>query len=130
VLALAAFLLIAAGAFEPFYFRIFAIDRPRLRASLTELPYQKLPGLRRFLNDVAARTRDGEVVAIYAPFAWDQGYEYAYARALYPLAGRQVVTFDQLDRATTIAAFRSAPTVLGFTVIWRSADGTLLRREQ
>lgn len=106
------------------------MDRLRLRASLTELPYQKLPGLRRFLNDVSARTRNGEVVAIYAPFAWDQGYEYAYARALYPLAGRRVVTFDQRDRATIIAAFQSAPAVAGFKVIWRSVDGTLLRREQ
>ena len=70
------------------------------------------------------------MIAIYAPFGWDQGYEYVYARAFYPLAGRRVVAFDQRDGATTIAAFRSAPAIPGFTVIWRSADGTLLRREQ
>lgn len=120
--------MIAAGAFEPFYFRVFLTDRAAMRASLTELPYRKLPGLRRFLVDVAARTKEGDVIAIYAPFARDAGYEYAYARAFYPLAGRRVVTFDQRDQATYIASYHAAPAAPHFAMIWRSGDGTLLRR--
>ena len=121
-------MLIAAGAFEPFYFRILAMDRAQLRASLTELPYQKLRGLRRFLVDIGARTHDGDTVAIFAPFRWDEGYEYAYARALYPLAGRGVVTFDLRNRANYVAAYRVTPLLPDFVVVWRGPDGTLLRR--
>jgi hypothetical protein len=124
----AAFVLIAAGAVEPFYFRIFVIDRAQLRASLTELPYQKLRGLRRFLVDVAARTHDGDTVAVFAPFRWDEGYEYAYARALYPLAGRRVVSFERRKDSNYIAAYRVAPLLPDFVVVWRGPDGTLLRR--
>src|SRR5205807_1738938 len=50
---------IAAAAFEPFYLRIFTIDRAAFRARLIELPYSKLPGSRRFLEGVRARTHDG-----------------------------------------------------------------------
>jgi hypothetical protein len=67
-------------------------------------------------------------VAIFAPFRWDDGYEYAYARALYPLAGRRVVRFDQRDRANFVAAYRVTPELPDFVVIWRGADGALLRR--
>ena len=121
-------MLIAAGAFEPFYFRMFVADRAQFRASLTELPYQKLQGLRRFLVEIGARTREGDTVAVFAPFRWDEGYEYAYARALYPLAGRRVVTFDLRNRANAIAAYRVTPLLPDFVVVWRGPDGTLLRR--
>ncbi|HEV2719874.1 MAG TPA: hypothetical protein VG323_07620 [Thermoanaerobaculia bacterium] len=119
---------IAAGAFQPFYFRVFGIPRAALHARLAEAQYAKLPGSRRFLEGVRARTREGEVVAVYAPpVHGDAGPAYYfYARSLYPLAGRRVVTTPA--GADCIAAYRSEPRVPGFAVAWRSEDGVLLRR--
>ena len=123
---------IAIGAFEPFYIRIFFTDRTRLRAALTELPYTKAPGLRTFLSEVAQRTPPGSRVAIAAPWTeWDRGYEYVFARSLYPLAGREVLALTRpgsLERAEYVAAWHAAPAIPGFTEIWRGRDGVLLRR--
>jgi hypothetical protein len=87
---------------------------------------------------VRARTRRGETIAIAAPFPrWEQGYEYVYARAIYPLAGRWVVPLmdeesrsrlDNLARADVIAAYRVAPQIPGFREEWRGAGGVQLRR--
>jgi hypothetical protein len=136
--AIAAAVLIAAGAFEPHYFTVFATNRAAARAALTELPYRKTPGLRVFLEEVRARTRDGDTIAIAAPFAhWDGGYEYVYARATYALAGRRVLpVIDASDRpldgsrAGYIAAYRIAPQLPQFAVVWRGRDGVLLRRQR
>jgi hypothetical protein len=133
-LGFAAVALLAAGTFEPFYLRIFLADRPRLGNSLRELPYTKAPGLRRFCAEVAARTPPGSRIAIAAQWTeWDAGYEYVYARALYPLAGREVLALtgphpSAPDAADFIAAYRTSPAIPGFAVVWRSADGALLRR--
>lgn len=124
--ALVIALVIAAGAFEPFYLRIFTIDRARFRASLVELPYRKLPGLRALLVATRDRTRDGDVIAIAAPYAWDQGYEYVYARSLYTLAGRRPQRF--VANAAWICAYGGIPPVPGFDVVWQSDHGALLRR--
>jgi hypothetical protein len=131
-------MVIAAGAFEPFYLRIFVLDRTKIRAAEIELPYHKLAGSRAFLAEVRARTQRGEVVAIAAPFAtWDGGYEYLYARSLYPLAGRLVLPLmnerseprrDSLTRANVVAAYHSEPKIDGFSVVWRGPDGVLMRR--
>jgi hypothetical protein len=126
--------LLAIGAFEPFYVRIFLADRARLGASLRELPYTKAPGLRRFYAEVAARTPPGARIAIASRWTqWEGGYEYVYARALYPLAGREVVALtgphpSDVNAADYVAAYRSEPALPGFVTVWRSADGALLRR--
>ncbi|MBV9494237.1 MAG: hypothetical protein JOZ54_08320 [Acidobacteria bacterium] len=135
-LGIAAVALLAAGAFEPFYLRMFFADRARMNAAFTELPYSKAPGLRRFYADVSQRTPLGSRVAIAAQWMrWEGGYEYVYARAMYPLAGRDVIALvgpDDAPRplgdAEWIAGYRSEPHVDGFTTVWRSEDGTLLRR--
>lgn len=129
---------VAAGAFEPFYFRIFVADRARVAANELELPYRKLPGSRDFILDVRARTKPGDVIAIAAPFAkWDQGYRYLYIRSLYPLTGRVVLPLldeldrprnDNLARANVVAAYRCEPRIPGFAEVWRGRDGVLLRR--
>ena len=142
IAALCAVLLIAASSFEPFYLRIFTIDRARFAAMLTELPYRKLPGLRRFLFDIRAHTDRGDAVALYAGGLhhaprWEGAYDYFRERAMYPLAGRRVISLiDDNDRlrperlrdATCIAAYRSLPSVPGFVLVWRGPDGCLLRR--
>jgi hypothetical protein len=135
--------LIAATLFEPFYLRIFTADRRQLSATLTELPYRKLPGLRLFLDQIRARTQRGEVIAIYAPFrrspTWDGGYDYIFERSLYRLAGRNVVPLidvnnhpqpENLRQATFAAAYRSSPSFSGFAIVWNGRDGILLRRQQ
>ena len=121
--ALAALMLIAAGAFEPFYLRIYRDDSP---------------GLQHFYLDVRRWTKPGERIAIWPTLPrWNQGYEYIHSRALYPLAGRQVIELlrdddrprpENLARVDAIAAWHSAPQVPGFAVAQRSADGVLLRR--
>ncbi|HKO54903.1 MAG TPA: hypothetical protein VJ276_03430 [Thermoanaerobaculia bacterium] len=133
-LGIAAIALLAAGAFEPFYLRLFFMDRARLADMLRELPYTKAPGLRRFYTEVAQRTPLRSRIAIAAQWGrWEGGYEYVYARALYPLAGREVVALtgprpSSPANVEWIAAYRSEPSVPGFTTVWRSEDGTLLRR--
>ena len=132
---------IAAAAFQPFYLRIYVIDRARFAASLTELPYWKLPGMRQFILQVRARTRDGDAVAIASPLhrapLWQGGYDYLFARARYLLGGRLVVPLvgegdkpqpENVRMATHVACFRCELTVPGFVEIWRSRDGVLLRR--
>jgi len=103
---------------------VLATSRAALRARLLDAQYAKLPGSRRFLDDVRARTRDGETVAVVAPPVPGAGF-YLYARSLYPLAGRNVVTSPA--GADAIAAYRVMPVVPGFVVVWRSDDGVLLR---
>jgi len=137
----AAAIAIAAAAFQPFYLRIFTMDRARLAASLTELPYHKLPGMRQFMLEVRARTRDGDAVAIASTMRraplWTGGYDYLFARARYLLAGRLVVPLVGADNrpqpgnlamANYIACYRCESAADGFAVIWRSREGVLLRR--
>jgi len=144
---------IAAGAFEPFYLRIFTTNRARFGAMLADLPYKKMPGMKQFLLEVRARTNDGDAIALAAPFhrtitsgggydfifasKWEGGYDYIFGRALYLLAGRRVVPLlgpgDQplpqnLQKAEFLAAYRCDPAVPGFAVVWRGRDGVLLRR--
>jgi len=137
--ALAAFLAIAAGSFETFYLRIYTIDAAALRAQWTELPYRKVPGLRRLLAEVERRTPQGARILLATPHRpGEGGYSYAYARATYALAGRELVPLLdpttekalplRLDTVDYIACWRACAAPEGFTAIWRSDDGVLLRR--
>ena len=136
--AIVAAALIAIGGFEPFYFRVFGFNRAKTSAMLTELPYQKTPGLRTFYADVRARTKAGDAIAIASPYTtWDGGYEYVYVRSLYTLAGRRIFNLidphdrahpENLQHAEYIAAYRSEPRIPRFATVWRGPDGTLLRR--
>lgn len=130
--------LILIGGFEPFYLRVLAIERDRLERSLVELPYQKMPGLRRFLVQVRAHTRPGDVIALVASESRrTEAWDYIYDRSLYTLAGRHVVaTVDRGDRqipqaiegAEVIAAFGAEVAAEGFREVWRGPEGTILRR--
>jgi hypothetical protein len=138
LLPLAVAAAIAAAAFEPMYLRIFGMNRARFGAALVEMPYRKLPGLRRFLLEVRSRTRAGDVIAVEAPgLTWEKGYEYYYGRALYPLAGRRVVPLldpqdhehrEELANASHVAVYGQDAPIPGFEVIWRGEHGALLRR--
>ena len=137
-IAAAGFVCIAAGAFQPFYWRSFAMNRAAARAALSELPYRRLPGLRRFMLEVGARTRDGERIAIAIPASrWEEGYQYGFTRSTYLLAGRTTVPLmDESDRALpqnfayadAVACLHVDCSVPHFEPVWRSSDGMLLRR--
>src|SRR6266852_2692824 len=101
--AAVAFALIVIGGFQPFYLRIFAIDRAREGAAFAELPFRKMPGLKNFFEGVDAHTPPRTRIAIWVPFRqWQGGYGYAYYRASYLLPGKQVVPLLALheDRVT------------------------------
>src|SRR5260370_38104333 len=82
ILTVAAWVAMGAGSFQPMYLRVFATDSNAIRAAYTELPYRRLPGLRKLLVDAGARTPAGATIALWVPFReWDGGYGYAFRRA-------------------------------------------------
>lgn len=139
VLAGAAFLCIAGGAFQPFYWRMFVTERAPARAALTELPYRQMKGLRRFMTGVRERTRNGERIAILLPAdGWDRGYQYGFTRSTYLLYGRTTVPLidettdrrlpENLGKADAVACLQLDAKLPHFQTVWRSSDGVLLRR--
>ena len=126
------------GSFQPHYLRIFSLDRARLREFLSDRPYTKTPGLRQFLLAVRERTPPGSRIALFVPMqSWDGGYSYSYNRAVYLLAGREVIAligpgdqprFEQLGAADYVASWRASPPLRGYSPQWQSKDGVLLRR--
>ncbi|HEX3071285.1 MAG TPA: hypothetical protein VHX14_22160 [Thermoanaerobaculia bacterium] len=132
------FTLILFGGFQPFYLRIFAIDRAGEGAVFAELPFQKMPGLKSFLEGVDAHTRPGTRIAIWVPFRqWEGGYGYAYYRASYLLPGKQVVpllalhedrvAFSNLAQADYLASFGERIDAPGFGSCWQDEHGMLLK---
>jgi hypothetical protein len=117
-LALAA---LAAGSFQPFYLKVWRQDWRQLGAYLTELPYRKVPGLRELGVEAERRTPVGARVLFVAPVS---GYEYAFRRAQYLLAGREVVASGEAEYIACIPACSAR----GFTTLWRGERGALLKR--
>ncbi|HEX3581429.1 MAG TPA: hypothetical protein VH087_06680 [Thermoanaerobaculia bacterium] len=129
VLGGAVVLCIAAGAFQPFYWRIFTANRGALRAAFGEAPYRRSPGLHRFLLDVRERTRDGERIAfVMPPGTPAAAYEAAFMRPVYVLYGRSIVPMPYAAGADAIAAYGVDVNAKNFARVWASRDGVLLRR--
>ena len=120
-LALLAFAALAAGAFQPFYLRILGQDWRQFGAYLTELPYRKVPGLRQLCVEADRRTPLGARILFVAPA---KGYEYAFRRAQYLLAGKELVPTGEAEYIACLPAC----TAQGFTTIWRGDRGALLKR--
>jgi len=110
-----------------------------MRAMLTELPYRKLTGFRRFLMQVDRTTPHGARIAICLPFkGWESGYGYGYYRASFLLPGKQVVPLLRLGAdvpapgnvavADFVACWHEVPRIDGFEVLWRSGEGVLMKR--
>jgi len=138
--AFIAALLIALGAFEPFYLRVYRFDRAKTRAMLMALPYRKSPSLRPFLQEISKRTDRTDAIAIFAPLPrWADAYEYVFGHATYVLAGRRVIPLmdmqsrphlENIAQANYIAAYGAEPRVPGFVPVWRGHDGVLLQRKR
>jgi hypothetical protein len=116
-----ALLALAAGAFQPFYLTVWRQDWRQLGAYLTELPYRKAPGLRQLCVEADRRTPAGARILFVAPVS---GYEYAFRRAQYLLAGKDVVASGDAEYIACLPACSAR----GFTTVWRNERGALLRR--
>jgi hypothetical protein len=139
--ALAAWIAIAAGSFHRLYLTIHVDDTAPLRAFWSEVPYRRMPGLRQMLVAVDTRTNAGDRVLVWTPHRpWQGGYGYAFRRAQYVLAGREVLPLldrrtsviddGNITRATYIACWRECPAMDGFVEVWRNEDSMLLRRSR
>lgn len=135
----ATWLAIGAGVFQPLYLTIHTLDGKALGALWSEAPFRRIPGLREMLLQVEARTKVGDRVLLWTPHRpWQGGYGYAFRRAQYVLAGREVIplldrTRDVVDersieRAQYVACWPECPPLAGFDAVWRDASGMLLRR--
>jgi hypothetical protein len=125
----AVFLVLAAGAFQPFYWRVFSLNRAPMRAYRTELPYRQLPGFYRFFLTVRAQTNDGDRVALVVPRPLTPSYEFIFERASYLLYGRTVVPMREATSADLIAAYGVDLSVPDYAKVWKSRDGVFLRRD-
>jgi len=136
-----AFAAILIGGFESYYLRVFPESPARGRPILTELPYRKMPGLRELLVGADARTPRGASIAILVPYtAWDGGYGYAYARSSYLLPGKQLIPLlrigedvadpANLAHADYVLCWGGVPPLAGFSKVWQTTSGMLLRRSR
>lgn len=116
-----------------------------LRASID----RRAPGYSAFLEEVRARTRPGEKIAIAAPAGDWNTYAFLYYRACYVLAGREVIPWidpahelrrdaheaDRMTLRNDPRTWRDADVIAAFelevpqgNVVWRGARGALLRK--
>lgn len=134
-----AWVAIGAGVFQPLYLTIHRQDTKALAAMWTEAPFRKIAGLRTMLVEVEARTKPGDRVLLVTPHRpWQGGYGYAFRRAQYVLAGRDVIPLldrardvvdeRSIERAQYVACWPSCAPLEGFDLVWRGEPGMLLRR--
>jgi uncharacterized membrane protein len=112
------------------------VDRAAFHRGFMRLPDGTWPQFPAFLAGVRAHTKAGDTIAVAVPnMSWEGGYSYAYYRASYYLAGREVLPLvyrtdapirGNLAQARYFAAWRvptpNAPRV------WEGHGGVLLRR--
>jgi hypothetical protein len=139
VLSIACFagLVIASVRLPPL--KLPFIDRTPIQRSMTLFPDRGgwWPDYPRFLEEVRAQTKRGDSIALLVPtMRWSRGYSYAYYRASYFLAGREVLPLvlesdrpvpENLGRAQYLAVWhRQAPA--GARVVFAGYGGALVRR--
>lgn len=103
VAAATLFAAIVVIGIEPILLSLPFRDRRPMAAAFANRADQLFPGYVEFLAEVRAHTRDGDSIAIVVPSrSWERGYSYAYYRASYLLAGREVLPLvDRSDRVVT-----------------------------
>lgn len=135
--SIVALVLLLGGSFQLDYLRVLLADRDAVARRIDHLRFGKMPEIRGYLEAVEAKTSRGESVALLIPApGWNQGYEYAFYRAAYVLAGRTVLPVmtpagdpipGNLERADLIAAWRVPLDPSRFEIVWRGHDGVLAR---
>jgi hypothetical protein len=135
ILAFACLLAIVALRIERQLLQLPFTNRRMLSTILTpDGNWQQYP---RFLQQVRAHTRNGDSVVIVVPILkWDDGYSYAYYRASYFLAGREVLPLVTADDRPHPENLRAAHYIAGWhmtrqpglgEVVWEGEGGVLLR---
>lgn len=136
-IALLLFVALALFALDPTLFRIALGTRAGSRAEMARYPDRGWNGYPAFLEEVRARTKPGDSIALAVPpVRGDDGYSYAYYRASYFLAGREVLPLidrndvpqhANLARAKYVAVWRRSVRA-PLRVVWRGDGGMLLER--
>jgi hypothetical protein len=133
---------IVALRIEPQLLQMPFVSRRILSVVLYRWPETQMPGdwLRfpRFLEEVRARTKEGDKIAVIIPtMKWDDGYSYAYYRASYYLAGRDVLPLLNPENQSLMDNFYAAQYVIVWhrpvhprmgTVVWEGEGGALVKR--
>ena len=134
--AAALFAAIVGVGVEPILLSFPFVDRAPIAARYEAILDRPLPGYREFLEAVRAHTRDGDVVAILVPARrWEFGYSFAYYRASYVLAGREVLPLVWHHDELLGANFRAAQYVAAWhvpappgSVVVSASGGVLVKR--
>jgi hypothetical protein len=136
-IALLLFVALALLALDPTLFRIALASRTGIRDQMAHYADRGWNGYPAFLEGVRAHTKAGDSIAlIVPPTRGDTGYSYAYYRASYFLAGREVLPLIDRDDVPQRANFARAKYVAvwgrsvraSLRIIWSGAGGTLLER--
>jgi hypothetical protein len=115
------------------------IDRTEAVRTMVRNPDRAWPDYPVFLEGVRAHTKPGDTIALIVPaMGWETGYSYAYYRASYFIAGREVLPIVTPDNARLPQNFRGAKYIAVFgvglrtpaDVVWRGGRGALLRLRQ
>ena len=138
VLSIVAFAAIVVAGIDPYLLRVPFYDRAALAMAFDRYADRSWQQYAQFLRDVREQTQPGQRIAVLVPATtWDSGYSYAYYRASYFLAGREVLPlFDDADRAhpenlsraDLVAAWRARVPPTHRKLVWRGDGGVLVRR--
>jgi len=115
------------------------VNRAPYARAMAIYPDRQWPDYPRFLDGVREHTKPGDTIAVVVPaMGWDDGYSYAYYRASYFLAGREVLPLVTPENGRLPANFRAAKYIAAFGVrlrvpadlIWQGERGALVRLRQ
>lgn len=118
------FVTLAVLAPDPGLFRIALANRTTMHAVMTRYPDHGWEGYPAFLDGVRAHTKRGDSIALVVPATrWDGGYDYAFYRASYFLAGREVLPVIDRNSVPQPGNFARAK----YVAVWRRNGGTLVK---
>ena len=114
------------------------LNREAFHRAFTAVPDRGWGEYPRFLEGVRAHTKAGDRIAVIVPgMRWDEGYSYAYYRASYFLAGRDVLPLITADGKAHMENFYGAQYVVVWhrpvhprmgRVVWEGEGGALVKR--
>jgi len=117
-------------------FKVAFANRAKMNHEFTTYPDRGWSSYPEFLESVRAHTKPGDSIALVVrTMSWDDGYSYAYYRAAYFLAGREVLPLLREDdmplpqnfgRATYVAAWHRNVKDDTRHVVWSGDGGVLL----